>query len=284
MRLPIVDSHIHFWDQDHLSYPWLASVPAISGAHLPHDLAEQAQGVDLQGIVFVQAGAADDDWLAEAEWVTELAAREPRIRGIVAHAPLELGDGARPYLDALAQLPLVKGVRRLVQGEDIDFCIQPDFVRGVQLLAEYGLSFDHTVRHQQMANSIRLVEACPAVPIVLDHFGKPPVRAGEMDPWREQLRVLAGFPNVSCKLSGLATEADHEHWTREQLRPYIDVALDTFGPERVMYGGDWPVSTLAIGYAEWIGVLDWATQDYTDDARRRIFAENAVDFYRLDMP
>lgn len=281
MDLPIIDSHIHFWDPDKLSYPWLANVPAINGPHLPADLARQAQGVNLQGIVFVQAGAADEDWLAEAQWVTELSIAEPRIRGIVAHAPLELGDGVRPYLDALAELPLVKGVRRLVQGEDVDFCIQPDFVRGVQLLADYGFSFDHTIRHAQMENTIRLVEMCPDVAIVLDHFGKPPVRAGELEPWRTHLTKLAGFPHVHCKLSGLATEADHNNWTRKQLRPYIDAALETFGPDRVFYGGDWPVSTLAVGYEEWIGVLDWATQDYGDETRRKVFADNAAAFYRL---
>lgn len=281
MDLPIVDSHIHFWDPGKLSYPWLANVPVISGPHLPPDLAQQAQEVNLQGIVFVQAGATDEAWLAEARWVTELAISEPRIRGIVAHAPLELGDGARPYLEALAGLPLVKGVRRLVQGEDVDFCIQPEFVRGVQLLADYGFSFDHTIRHEQAENTIRLVEMCPDVAIVLDHFGKPPVRAGKLEPWRTHLGELAGFPNLHCKLSGLATEADHDNWTREQLRPYIDAALETFGPDRVFYGGDWPVSTLAIGYAQWIAVLDWATEDYGDETRRQIFADNAVAFYRL---
>jgi L-fuconolactonase len=213
--------------------------------------------------------------------VSKLAADEPRIRGIVAHAPLELGEGARPYLDALAKLPLVKGVRRLAQGEDVDFCIQPDFVRGVQLLTEYGFSFDHTIRHEQMEPTLRLAEQCPDVAFVLDHFGKPPVRAGELDPWRTHLRALASQPHVCCKLSGLATEADFESWTRDQLRPYIDVALDAFGAERVFYGGDWPVSTLAIGYRQWIDVLDWATQGLDDQSRRRLFADNAAAFYRL---
>lgn len=281
MDLPIVDTHIHFWNPDQLSYPWLAKVPAISGPHLPQDLALAARDVNLQGIVFVQAGAADDDWLAEAQWVTALAEEEPLIRGIVAHAPLELGDGVRPYLDALAELPLVKGVRRLVQGEDVDFCVQPGFVRGVQLLADYGFSFDHTIHHEQAENTIRLVEMCPDVSIVLDHFGKPPVQAGELEPWRSHLRTLAGFPNLHCKLSGLATEADHDNWTRDQLRPYIDAALECFGTDRVFYGGDWPVSTLAIGYKEWLDVLDWVTQGYDLEVRLRIFAENARAVYRL---
>ena len=282
MRQPVVDSHIHFWDPGLFSYPWLNRVSAINRPFLPDVLSEQAKGVDLQGIVFVQAGASDAEGLVEAKWVTELARQEPRIHGIVAFAPLEQGEAARPYLDALAKLPLVKGIRRLIQGEDVDFCIQPDFVRGVQLLPEYGFSFDLCIRHEQMANSIRLVEACPGVRIVLDHFGKPAVRDGVMEPWRDELVTLAGYPNVYCKVSGLATEADHDNWTREQLRPYIEHALDTFGAERVMYGGDWPVSTLAIGYQEWIDIVNWATAYLDDVARRMLFVDNAVSFYHLE--
>jgi L-fuconolactonase len=281
MRFPVVDSHIHFWDQRVLSYPWLTSVPAISGPHLPQDLIEQAHGIDLKGIVFVQAAAADADWLGEAEWVTSLAQDEPRIQGIVAYAPLELGDAVRPYLDVLAKLPLVKGIRRLVQDEGAGFSVQPDFVLGVQALAEHGFSYDHGCRHIQMADAIRLAEACPDVNIVLDHFGKPPVGSGELEPWRSQLGTLADLPYVHCKLSGLATEADDDKWTREQLRPYIDVALEAFGPDRVMYGGDWPVSTLAVRYREWIEVLDWATASLGDRIQQQIFAQNAARFYNL---
>ena len=281
MLQPVVDSHIHFWDPNLRPYPWLEGVTAINRPYLPVDLAEQASGVDLQGIVFVQAGARDEDGLAEAEWVSELAAEEPRIRGIVAFAPLELGEAARPYLDALAKLPLVKGIRRMIQSDDADFCVQPDFVRGVQLLPEYRFSFDSCIRHEQMTNSIQLVDGCPDVQFVLDHFGKPPVRDGDTDSWREGLVELARYPNVWCKISGLATEADHDNWTREQLKPYIEYALATFGPKRVMYGGDWPVSTLAIGYQEWIDTINWATADLDDMGRHKLFVVNATDFYRL---
>ena len=282
MRQPIIDSHIHFWDPNLLSYPWLARQPAINRPFLPADLLEQAQEVDLQGIVFVQAGANDADGFAEAKWVTALAAAEPRIMGIVAFAPLEQGEAVRPHLDALAKLPLVKGIRRLIQTEGVDFCIQPDFVRGVQLLSEYGYSFDLGIRSDQLANSIRLVEQCPGVLFVVDHFGKPAVAGGVMDPWREELVTLAGLPNVYCKISGLATEADRDNWTREQLKPYIEHALDAFDVEGVMYGGDWPVSTLAIGYQEWIGTVNWAAADIDDTARRMLFVDNAVSFYRLE--
>lgn len=281
MRQAVIDSHIHFWDTNHLRYEWLALFPAIQKPFLPADLAAATQEVDLQGIVFVQADAGNDQGLAEAEWVTALADAEPAIRAIVAFAPVEQGEAARPALAALAELPLVKGIRQLIQGKGLGYCVQPDFVAGVQLLPEYGFSFDICIYHPQMEDAIRLVEQCPDVSFVLDHFGKPGVKDGLMDPWASQLRTLAEFPNVMCKISGLATEADHQHWTREQLRPYIEHAITTFGPERVMYGGDWPVSTLATGWQRWVDTINWATPDLDDDARQKLFVGNAERFYRL---
>jgi L-fuconolactonase len=281
-RQAIVDSHIHFWDPNHLRYDWLSGAPAIHQPFLPEDLARAAAGVDLQGIVFVEADLHPDHRLAEASWVSELAEREPRIQAIVASAPLELGPAAvRPHLEALARNPLVRGIRRLIQSEAPGFCTQPDFVAAVQALPGYGFSFDICIKHYQMADAIRLVEQCPQVSFILDHFGKPAVKEGLLDPWREQLRTLAGFPNVVCKISGLATEADHQQWSREQLKPYIDHALAVFGPDRVLYGGDWPVSTLAIGYQQWIDTINWATPTLSDTDRHKLFVENARRVYRL---
>lgn len=281
MKQAIVDSHIHFWDPGRLSYPWLARAGAINKPYYPADLDAAASGVDLQGIVFVEADVRPDQRLAEAQWVSQLAEEEPRIRGIVASAPLEEGLAARPHLEALARIPLVKGVRRLIQSEGPEFAIQPKFVDGVRMLPDFGFSFDLCIYHPQMSAVIRLVEQCPQVSFVLDHFGKPGVKANLHDPWREQLRTLADFPNVLCKISGLATEADHKRWTREQLRPYIEHAIATFGPDRVMYGGDWPVSTQAIEYQTWIDTINWATPQLDDSARNKLFVENAVKFYRL---
>lgn len=280
MAQAILDSHIHFWDPNHLSYPWLEGLP-INKKSMPADLLEAAAQVDLQGIVFVQADCIDAQGVDEADWVAQLAQDEPRIRAIVAHAPLEKGEGARDQLETLAQNPLVKGIRRLIQSEELGFCIQPDFVRGVQMLPEYDMRFDICIRHPQMGDAIELVRQCPQVTFVLDHFGKPDVKNNLMSPWREELVTLAGFPNVWCKISGLATEADHNNWTREQLRPYIEHALDTFGIDRVFYGGDWPVSTLAIEYQSWIDTINWATPNLSDAARNKLFVENAAAFYGI---
>ena len=176
MKRAVVDSHIHFWDPDHLQYEWLANVPPINRPYLPGDLLAAAKDVDLQKIVFVQADCASTQGIAEAEWVTSLAKDEPRIQGIVAFAPLEEGEAVRQHLQALSHIPLVKGVRRMIQSEGPGFCLQPDFVRGVQMLPDFGYSFDLCIVHHQLGDAIRLVAQCPDVSFVLDHFGKPAVK------------------------------------------------------------------------------------------------------------
>jgi L-fuconolactonase len=189
----------------------------------------------------------------------------------------------RAYLDALvAMSPLVKGVRRLIQGElDPEFCLRPRFVRGVQLLAEYGLSFDLCITHEQLPSVIRLVEQCPDAAFVLDHIGKPDIKDHLLDPWRERIATLAEHPNVMCKLSGMVTEADHAAWTPDDLAPYVAHVLAAFGEDRVMFGGDWPVAFQATTYPRWVATLDDLTATLSPGAKRKLWAENAPRFYRL---
>jgi L-fuconolactonase len=281
MRPAIVDSHIHFWDPDQLQYDWLAGVPAINRPFLPSDLAQQADPINLQKIVFVQCDCIPEQGLQEVEWVSTLARTEPRLQAIVAFAPLEQGEATQVHLQALVSYPLVKGVRRLIQAEAPGFCLQPRFVQGVQLLAEFGYSFDICILHHQMADAIKLVEQCPAVSFVLDHLGKPAIKDHLLDPWRDHLKTLASFPNVSCKISGAVTEADPIHWTPTDLQPYLDHAIEVFGPDRVMYGGDWPVSLLATTYQTWLETLDAATAGLSAAEKDKLFYQNAGAFYRL---
>ena len=236
----------------------------------------------MDGIIFVEVDAAPGDRLKEAEWVTDLARRDGRIKAIVAAAPLELGEAVRPDLERLAALPLVRGIRRLIQSEpDLEFCLRPNFVTGVKLLAAYDLSFDICVYHHQLGSALELVRRCGQIRFVLDHVGKPDVRTGSMNPWSSHIRELAALPNVWCKLSGMATEADHKFWSRDDLRPYIDHVVESFGFGRLMFGGDWPVSTLATDYPRWVETLLWATASCTEQERRRLFRETAAEFYRL---
>jgi L-fuconolactonase len=233
-------------------------------------------------MVFLECDLDKSQFMQEVAWVTELAAMDPRIQGIVAFVPLELGDAARVHLEALAQNPLVKGIRRIVQGEpDPEFSLRPDFVRGVQALPDYGLSCDICIYERQMASTVKMVAQCPQVQFILDHIGKPQIKNHLMESWRTELRQLAEFPNVWCKMSGLVTEADHQHWTPADLRPYIDHVIDTFGFGRVIYGGDWPVAFQATEYPRWVSTLEEAVAGASEHELRALFRDNAIAFYRL---
>ena len=281
-NFPIVDTHVHLWDLQRQRYQWIPGVPAINKNHLPADYRRACGPVEVAKMVFVQCDCVPEQALQEAEWVTGLAREEPRIRGIVARASLENGDAVVPHLEKLAALPLVKGVRRLIQGEaDPEFPVRPKFVRAVQLLHAHGFSFDLCLKHPQLAATIKLVRQCPDVRFVLDHIGKPDIKSGTLDPWRAELRELAQMENVWCKLSGLVTEADHAAWKPADLRPYIDPAIACFGFDRVMFGSDWPVSTLATDYPRWVATLDELLRGCSADELRRFYVTNAENFYRV---
>jgi len=279
--LHIVDSHVHFWEPSRLRYAWLEDLPPLNRAFLPDHVPTQGANWRVEASVFVQADCAAEQGIREVDWVTSLAASDSRIRGIVAFAPLEKGHAVRSVLETLSKSALVKGVRRLIQSEPPGFSVQPTFVAGVQLLAEYGLNCDLCIRHYQMRDVIQLVRQCPGVSFVLDHIGKPDIKNGSLDPWRKDIAELAALPNVACKLSGLVTEADWQHWKAADLHPYIDHTLKVFGPDRVMYGSDSPVVTLAATYPQWIETLLEATQSLSTAEQEKLFYQNGAEFYRL---
>lgn len=279
---PIIDTHVHLWDVGRLRYAWHAGVPVLNKNHLIDDFRAACNGVEVAKVVFVQCDCDPTQSAEEVDWVTAVSRDDPRIRGIVAWAPLENGAPVEAALARLAENSKVKGIRRLIQSEsDPGFCLRPDFVRGVQLLPRHGLSFDLCIHHFQLANTITLVRQCPNVRFILDHIAKPDIKQALFDPWRAQLRELSRFENVWCKLSGLATEADHARWTASDLRPYIDHVLDCFGVDRVMFGGDWPVSTLATDYPNWVTTVDEALTGCSPDELHRVYVRNAEAFYRI---
>lgn len=281
-KFPIVDTHVHLWHPKQLRYPWLAEVPTLNRPYLLKDYIAAYGALEIESIVFVQCDTHPDDGLKETAWVTSLAAVDPRIQGIVAWAPLEEGAQVAPFVEKLAENRLVKGIRRLIQSESVDFCVQPDFVSGVKTLSRYGLSFDLCIFHPQLANAIRLVEQCPHVQFILDHIGKPDIKNQLFDPWKQEIETLAAFPNVHCKISGLVTEADLETWTPADLQPYIEHVITSFGFDRVIYGSDWPVSTQASDYPRWVQTLKDAVSGCTSEELRNLFRDNAIKFYKLD--
>lgn len=276
--MKIIDSHVHFWNPSQLQYDWLADVPAINRSFLPSDYLETTKGLDIQGIVFVQADCIAEQGLQEVDWVCSLDAP---IKAIVAFAALEKGDAVRAELEQVADKVQVKGVRRLIQSEATGFATQANFIKAVQALPEYKLSFDICIFHHQLPDVIELVRQCPKVDFVLDHVGKPAIANGEIEHWRANIQALAEFPNVSCKISGMVTEANHKTWIINDLQPYIDHIISSFGIQRLMFGSDWPVVNLAASYQKWVKALEATLKRMSENERNLFLSENAHRFYRI---
>jgi L-fuconolactonase len=282
--LPIIDTHVHLWDLDRMAYPWLEDLPSIHETYRLEEYNAAAGDAPVEALIFVECTVSFDNEKSrqEVQWVSSLAEHEERIQGIVAHASLETGHADRDHLEWLAQQPLVTGVRRILQSEPDEFLQRPSFVEGVRMLAEFDFTFDITVRAAQLPSVIDLVDKCPDVDFVLDHIGKPNIQDGEFEPWSESLSALAERPNVVCKLSGVLTEANPEDWTTAEVRPYIDHAIEQFGVDRLMFGGDWPVLLLAADYPTWLEVLTNILERHTTDQKRRLFQKTAERVYQLE--
>lgn len=279
---PIIDSHVHLYDVARLRYDWLKGVPKINRTYLPADFDEARGPVQVEGIVFVEVDVAPGQHVEEADFVQELAARDQRIQAIVAHAPLHKGPSVEVDLEALSRRPLVRGIRRLIQGAvDPSFSIDKPFLDAVRLLPKYGFTFDICVKHWAMVYAVELARRCPEVTFVLDHIGKPDIRNGLREPWWTQIAELAQLPNVVCKLSGVITEADHHHWSRDDVKPYVARVIECFGFDRVMYGSDWTVSELTHPYPAWVEILDEAVAGATEAEKHLLYRDTARRIYRL---
>jgi L-fuconolactonase len=274
----LVDSHVHFWDPHARRHAWLDGLPALRRRFGPEDY--DAGRHDVDAMIFVQADCRADEALDEARWVADLAAGDPRVRGIVAYAPVHLGAGAAIPVAAVAAQPGTVAVRRLLQDESWSLLSDPALAQGVRLLADHGLPFDLCIRHRQLRAATALVAACPDVTFVLDHLGKPPVGPGGLHPWRDDLALLATHDRVCCKLSGLATEAPPD-WRPADLRPYLDVALDVFGPHRCMVGSDWPVCTVATTAEAWFDVVFEALAPLAPPERDAVMHGTACSTYAI---
>jgi L-fuconolactonase len=284
--LTFVDAHVHLWDAARLPYPWLAEVPAIAGPHTPAELATEAGAHPPTEIVFVESAVDPMHALEEVRWVEALAAQEPAIAisAIVAQVAVDRGAETEAALAALGGHARVRGVRHMIQGQpEFDFCLRPEFIDGVRQVGDRGWTFDLCVKHPQLPACIELARACPGTTFVLDHAGKPDVRRGLLDPWRAHIAMLAGLPNVLCKLSGLVTEADPSTWTPAVLWPYVRHLLGSFGPERLLFGSDWPVVNLAASYRRWLETALELLDLLPAAERAAILSENARRIYHLEV-
>jgi L-fuconolactonase len=282
----LIDAHHHLWDLDRRPQPWLddPDLARIRRAFTPDDLRATATqpiaGRRLHGTVAVQC--IPD--VPETEDLLALAEQEPMIEAVVGWADLTspvIGE----VLDRLLAGPggaYLRSLRHLVQGEtDPGWLQRPDVERGLAVVRDRGLSYDVLVHSHQLDQAINLAERFPDLPQVLDHAGKPDIARRELADWRRQVRRLAAHEQVVCKLSGLITEADHDSWTTADIRPVWDVLLASFGPDRLMFGSDWPVANLAGGWNRWAATVDELLTDCAENEIHALLAGTATAFYRL---
>ena len=250
---------------------------ALRRNFLPADLVPELQKSGFDGSIAVQARHS----LEETRWLLELADRSPQILGVVGWADLR-ADDISSQLKSLAANPKFVGIRHIVQSEPNDrFLLQPDFLRGIAALEEFGLAYDILIYTQHLPVAAEFVHKFPRQRFVLDHLAKPPIKTNKLDAWEQGIRKLAAFPNVHCKLSGLVTEADWQHWTPQQIKPYLDVAFDCFGPKRLMIGSDWPVCLVAASYARAISLVKNYISEREPQSQSAVMGETAARFYRL---
>lgn len=273
-----VDSHQHFWRYDPREYDWIDErMGVLKRDFLPAQLEPEMGRAGIDACVAVQARQT----LEETAWLLDLADRSPFVAGVVGWVDLCSPD-VGTQLERFARRPKLVGVRHIVQGEPDDrFLLRSDFGRGIARLEEFGLGYDILIHPRHLPVATELVTRFPKQRFVLDHLAKPEIRRGEIRGWARELRRLAAQPNVLAKLSGLVTEADWEHWTAEQMRPYLDVAFECFGPRRLMIGSDWPVCTLASSYGRTLGVVIDYLERRPPAEREAVLGGNAQGFWDL---
>jgi L-fuconolactonase len=272
----IIDAHFHLWRYDSGEYGWISEDMAVLRRdYLPASLLEEFHANGVRGGIVVQARQT----LAETEWLIELRRGAPEILGVVGWVDL-CSPSVRDDL-ARFEGELV-GVRHILQAEKDDaFMLRESFVRGLTVLSERGLAYDLLIFPRHLANAEALVSRLPDLRFVVDHLAKPFIRDRQIEPWASALRRLARFPNVSCKLSGLVTEADFRAFTREDLRPYLEIALDAFGPERLLFGSDWPVCLVAASYSTVAAVVQGFIERLAPTERAAVLGGNAARWYGL---
>jgi L-fuconolactonase len=277
----VIDSHQHFWHYTQAEYDWISAEMAVIRRYfLPEHLMAEMAAAGVDGAIAVQARQT----VAETAWLLELARRCERVYGVVGWVPL-CDPTVEGILEGLAAAPALRAIRHVVQGEpDDEFILRPDFNRGLAALRRFDLAYDILIYERHLPATLRFVDRHPDQRFILDHIAKPRLRDGQLEPWASRLRELARRPQVWCKLSGVVTEADPRAWTVEQFRPYLQTVLEAFGPERVLFGSDWPVCLVACPYGRWLDIVRAALVGFSASEQAAILGGNAIRAYRLSLP
>lgn len=276
----VIDSHQHFWQVGRFDYPWMTSdLGVLYRDYVPRDLEPIIESNRVTKTVLVQASNS----VGESHWLLNLADENSFIAGVVGWVDL-MSSSVDAQLDELTAHPKFKGVRHLVESEpNDDWLIQPAVLSGFRQLSRYGLSYDLLVHTRHLKYVPQVVESAPDLAFVIDHLAKPPIAKKEIKQWSQALKPLASYPNVHCKVSGLVTEANWTSWQSDDLRPYVEYALELFGADRLMFGSDYPVCLLAASYDRVLDAFQEILEPLTESDRDKIFSNNAAKFYRLSI-
>lgn len=273
-----IDSHHHFWNYDPVEYGWIGDhMEKLRRNFGPDDLLHEIEQTGLDGVVSVQASQT----LKETEFLNNYAREHGFIKGVVGWVPFAEPD-VEAHIERFAAEPKIVGMRHVVQDEPDDaFILDTAFNDGISHLKNHALIYDILIYERQLGPSIQFVDRHPDQVFVLDHIAKPRIGDGLTAPWKEQMLELAQRENVYCKLSGVATEAEWANWTEDQLLPYLEIALEAFGPSRMMFGSDWPVALLAIGYGQWIGLIEKFAAKLSESEQTQLWGGVAIEAYGL---
>ena len=275
----VIDAHQHFWDRDRhdFDHAWQDGLEPLERTFLPPDLEPLLAAAGVDRTVFVQT----QHNIEENRWVLQLADEYPFIVGVVGWVDLASEDCEEQVLE-FKQHPKFVGVRHIVHDEpDDDFIVRPEILRGLSVLERHRLPYDLLFYVRHLRHAATLGERFPELPMVIDHLSKPEIKQHRVENWIDDLRAAAAFPNIFCKLSGMVTEADWDSWRSDDLRPYVQATLETFGPRRCMFGSDWPVCLLAGSYQQVFEALQDALGPLSDSDRAEIFGGTATRFYGL---
>lgn len=278
--VPTVDAHQHFWDlEEHFDYRWLEKPEhkPIHQSFLPEHLKPRLDDAGIQYSIFVQT----QHTVEENRWALRLADENPYIAGVVGWVNL-VGLDCEAQVVHFKSHPKFVGVRHITQDEpDDNFIVRDDVLNGLRILEKHQVPFDLLFYVKHLKHVPRLVKHCPNLKFVIDHLAKPEIKVQRMDNWRVNFRLASTFPNVYCKLSGMVTEAVWDNWSAADLRPYIEMALEFFGPERCMFGSDWPVCELAGSYADVHAAAVECLRTLSPTEQDAVFGGTAIKFYRL---
>ncbi|HSI75470.1 MAG TPA: amidohydrolase family protein [Lunatimonas sp.] len=274
--IPIVDTHLHLWDRGLMEYPWLS--PPLDRNFLPSDYKEATDGLPISKMVFVECGRIPEQYLVEIDWVVQQAKIDPRIMGMVAYFPLEKGNKGQADLEQLLERKIVRSIRR---GVNAELMKDRSFLEGVALMDRFGLNYDLNISPPQMEDALVFVRKFPNIQFILNHICNPSIKDGEWESWKKGMTLFAELDHVTCKISGMITKTDPAHWEISDLKPYADHILEVFSPDKMVFGGDWPVVTRAGTFKQWMSAFLELTVDLTVAEKEKIYHENAERIYRI---